>query len=56
MTLTSYNSNRTWDPIKGKSGSCHEQATIPERIFPHIISSVGNRDDASMSDDEIEVS
>ena len=48
--LVDDDSNRNWDPGIDNSGSQIEIATVPERILPHIISSVGEDDDASMTD------
>ena len=54
MSLTDCDSNMTWDPKVVNPGSCNEQAIVLERIFPHTISSVGESDDASVSDVEDE--
>ena len=40
----------TWDPGKKEPESKLVEATVPERIFPYVISSIGGSDDASMTD------
>ena len=40
----------TWIPGKREPESELVEATVPERISPYVISSVGGSDDASMTD------
>ena len=42
----------TWDPGKREPESKVVEATVPERIFPYVIASVGESDDASITDAE----
>ena len=43
-------SNKSWDPGGERSGPDLVEATVPERVFLYMLSSVGESDDASITD------
>ena len=45
----SSDSSKTWYPGMCEPGLHHELTMVPERIFTHIISPVGESDDSSMN-------
>lgn len=53
ISLIDDDSNKHWDLGKDDLGSHGELTIVPRRIFPHIIASVGEDDNTSMTDVEV---